>query len=85
MVVADPDGLLLTVCENGYGKRTPFGANSREAGEAERGLGGFGPGRKPDDRADPTARRATRAMKRAGDPSGMRYRLQRRGGKGSRT
>ena len=28
MVVADPDGFLLTVCENGYGKRTPFGANA---------------------------------------------------------
>src|SRR5207249_5221114 len=27
MVVADPQGYLLTVCENGYGKRTPFGAN----------------------------------------------------------
>ena len=27
MVVADPEGYLLTVCENGYGKRTPFGAN----------------------------------------------------------
>src|SRR5207249_6651700 len=25
MVVADPDGQLLTVCENGYAKRTPFG------------------------------------------------------------
>ena len=31
MVVADPEGYLLTVCENGYGKRTPFGANT--AGE----------------------------------------------------
>src|SRR5262249_26178757 len=29
MVVADPDGYLLTVCENGYGKRTPFGANQQ--------------------------------------------------------
>jgi DNA gyrase subunit A len=28
MVVADPDTTLLTVCRNGYGKRTPFGANS---------------------------------------------------------
>ena len=27
MVVADPEGYLLTVCEKGYGKRTPFGAN----------------------------------------------------------
>ena len=27
MVVADPDATLLTVCENGYGKRTYFGPN----------------------------------------------------------
>src|SRR5262249_59578218 len=37
MVVADPQGYLLTVCENGYGKRTPFGANvaGEEPPEAE--------------------------------------------------
>src|SRR5262249_48383422 len=37
MVVADPQGYLLTVCEKGYGKRTPFGANvaGEEAAEAE--------------------------------------------------
>jgi len=28
MVIADPDAKLLTVCENGFGKRTPFGPNS---------------------------------------------------------
>ena len=27
MVVADPEATLLTVCANGYGKRTPFGPN----------------------------------------------------------
>src|SRR5205814_3061434 len=27
MVVAEPDATLLTACENGYGKRTPFGAS----------------------------------------------------------
>lgn len=27
MVVAEPDATLLTVCEKGYGKRTPFGPN----------------------------------------------------------
>ncbi|MGO8746813.1 MAG: DNA gyrase subunit A, partial [Thermoguttaceae bacterium] len=27
MVVADPEASLLTVCANGYGKRTPFGPN----------------------------------------------------------
>lgn len=28
MVVADPDATLLTVCQRGYGKRTPFGPNA---------------------------------------------------------
>jgi DNA gyrase subunit A len=28
MVVADPNATLLTVCENGYGKRTAFGPNA---------------------------------------------------------
>ncbi len=35
MVVADPEGYLLTVCENGYGKRTPFGANTAGSEEAD--------------------------------------------------
>ena len=34
MVVADPEATLLTVCANGYGKRTPFGPNSPAAGAA---------------------------------------------------
>ena len=36
MVVADPEGYLLTVCENGYGKRTPFGANTAGAEPSRR-------------------------------------------------
>jgi DNA gyrase subunit A len=32
MVVADPEASLLTVCENGYGKRTLFGPNKSDAG-----------------------------------------------------
>ncbi len=37
MVVADPQATLLTVTQNGYGKRTPFGPNSdaEEIDEAE--------------------------------------------------
>ena len=35
MVVADEAGYLLTVCENGYGKRTPFGANTHGVESAE--------------------------------------------------
>jgi DNA gyrase subunit A len=39
MVVADPSDSLLTICENGYGKRTKFGPNASDSssgdGEAE--------------------------------------------------
>jgi DNA gyrase subunit A len=35
MVVADPEATLLTVCANGYGKRTLFGPNSPLAAVAE--------------------------------------------------
>ena len=73
MVVADPDGFLLTVCELGLGKRTPFGANTDLAAAAD------------DGEAEPAAEEAAPAddaAEEAGDPSTMRYRLQRRGGKG---
>ena len=33
MVVADPAATLLTICENGYGKRTPFGPNADGGGD----------------------------------------------------
>jgi DNA gyrase subunit A len=66
MVVADPDGNLLTICENGYGKRTPFGPNT--AGEP----------------AETEADESEEAPAPEGEEprSAMRYRLQRRGGKG---
>ncbi|MHB8955267.1 MAG: DNA gyrase subunit A [Pirellulaceae bacterium] len=35
MVVADPNATLLTACQNGYGKRTPFGVGSAGEEEAE--------------------------------------------------
>jgi DNA gyrase subunit A len=74
MVVADPQGQLLTVCENGYGKRTPFGANLVGAEEA--------PETETEEEApteEPTADEETPR-----DRSGMRYRKQKRGGKGLR-
>ena len=66
-------GATLTVCENGYGKRTPFGANTA--------------GSEPEDsepealatESDPEAL-ATEDTER----SAMHYRKQRRGGKGVR-
>jgi len=83
MVVADPDATLLTVCEHGYGKRTPFGAGTPVSGEAEPdgeggeaaagdGLAGDGPAEDGDGTSG------------EGGSSGMRYRTQRRGGKGIR-
>jgi DNA gyrase subunit A len=79
MVVADPEGYLLTVCENGFGKRTPFGPNEGPAAAeshleeevAENDL----PETEP---VDASADDATTSR------SSMRYRVQRRGGKGLR-
>ncbi len=79
MVVTDPEGLLLTVCELGYGKRTPFGANSAvqiagdEAAEDAVDVDAI---------EEPSALAEAEGDEEASDPSSMRYRLQRRGGKG---
>ncbi len=79
IVVTDPDGALLTVCENGYGKRTPFGANLAEEPEEET--------------SEPEALATEGAEASVADASdsesdetrsGMRYRKQKRGGKGLR-
>ena len=71
MVVVDPAGALLTVCANGFGKRTPFGVSNVE--EEDEG---------------PEAEVAEPAGGEDGEeipePSTLRYRLQRRGGKGVR-
>jgi DNA gyrase subunit A len=76
MVVADPEGYLLTVCENGFGKRTPFGGNTAEdlpeTGEEEEG------------HEEPTVEADGEEGEEAQDRSAMRYRKQRRGGKGLR-
>jgi DNA gyrase subunit A len=87
MVVVTPHATLLTVCEHGYGKRTPFGA----AGEVE------------DDEAEAVEETETKAPAADATPTesgaepaageapseeaptergNMRYRVQRRGGKG---
>jgi DNA gyrase subunit A len=80
MVVAEPDATLLTACQNGYGKRTPFGPNSplapREGETAET------------DNVE-TEVEAAADQDGEGDNEGIasssnRYRTQRRGGKGLR-
>jgi DNA gyrase subunit A len=96
MVVADPEGFLLTVCANGYGKRTPFGANI--AGTAEEEV--EEPAEEPSEPAAPATAdgepgasatgagepgtSATGEESEVRDRSSMRYRKQRRGGKGVR-
>src|SRR5262249_8430470 len=86
MVVADPEGFLLTVCENGYGKRTPFGANiaGEEPPEAEAETEeAEGEEREGEAPAEPGAE--TAGGEEPGKYRGnMRYRKQRRGGKGLR-
>jgi DNA gyrase subunit A len=78
MVVADPDGYLLTACENGYGKRTRFGMNSAAEIDdtephADDAVG-------DDDAAgEETAGEGAETVS-----SSNRYRTQRRGGKGLR-
>jgi DNA gyrase subunit A len=77
MVVADPDATLLTVCEQGYGKRTPFGAGTPLTGPA--------PGEEGE-AAEAEAPEPTEAGEEGEGEgsSGMRYRTQHRGGKGIR-
>jgi DNA gyrase subunit A len=83
MVVADPDGQLLTVCENGYGKRTPFGPNTATVeGDAE--SNGEASGELPEPVAEEpvAAVEGAEGEEAAVERSQMRYRRQRRGGKG---
>jgi len=86
MVIANPDTCLLTVCENGYGKRTPFGylpstpdteenaaeTIENEIPETEEEL----PSGETDLEESSDEEQETR--------SGMHYRRQKRGGKGVR-
>ncbi|MFO1002223.1 MAG: DNA gyrase C-terminal beta-propeller domain-containing protein [Planctomycetaceae bacterium] len=81
MVVADPDRTLLSICEHGYGKRTPFGPAEVAPDDAL----------PADDSAVPSDDAVVAdepAEAEAGDESNpgsnMKYRRQRRGGKGLR-
>jgi DNA gyrase subunit A len=78
LVVADPEGYLLTVCENGYGKRTPFGANT--AGVAITDT-------ETEEPVEPAVEEELPAEEEevgGRESSSMYYRKQRRGGKGVR-
>lgn len=83
MVTADQEGFLLTITEKGFGKRTPIGANAvieavesngTEEADVEEDVV------PTEEEADTTE--LPEGEEAAVDRSAMRYRLQRRGGKG---
>lgn len=74
MVVADPDATLLTVCEYGYGKRTPFGTGTPLSSDSVDGEATSSDGEASDSVVEGDNEGST----------GMRYRTQKRGGKGIR-
>jgi len=92
MVVAEPEAALLTACENGYGKRTPFGPNAEvlpddepepeddangDAGPTDESPGG-------QSSADEPSGEGEEPEEDNGPNSQRSYRTQRRGGKGLR-
>jgi len=88
MVVADPDATLLTICEHGYGKRTPFGVGTELTGpepgsedEAEIASSDV-----PDSASAGTEPADAESSEESvdGNASTARYRTQHRGGKGVR-
>ena len=100
LVVADPQMTLLTVCENGYGKRTPFGPGIVDEAE-EAAMKAESPEAEAPETADEAAESAAEAGMEeelpeaedggeegdeaaAGYSGNQRYRRQRRGGKGLR-
>ncbi len=90
MVVADPEATLLTVCVNGYGKRTPLGPNMELT--ADESLPEHGEHDEHDDDAadadvpEPDVPDSDEPEEgEGGEESSQRsYRTQRRGGKGLR-
>ncbi len=81
MVIADENMTLLTICENGYGKRTPFGVGDLDSG-AEEDVSETTEGTTP--AGDDATAEAGSEEAGASASSGMRYRRQKRGGKGVR-
>ena len=85
MVVADPDMALLTLCENGFGKRTPFGVVEPDEAAAEPtdpSADGADAGEAEEPAAEAEAEPEDDAAEDSPSGSNMRYRRQKRGGKG---
>ena len=81
MVVADPEGQLLTVSENGYGKRTPFGPHTADV-ESNGELADDADAEVEVESSEPVLSGDTEGVAEGDERSSMRYRRQRRGGKG---
>jgi len=75
MVVAEPDATLLTVCEKGYGKRTPIGPNSAAEAVDDEGA---------EESSAPEAEASGGEDEEGGDSSSNRYPTKGRGTMGVR-
>src|SRR3954454_24310387 len=75
MVVAEPDATLLTVCEKGYGKRTPIGPNSAAVAVDDEGA---------KESSAPEAEASGGEDEEGGDSSSNRYPTKGRGTMGVR-
>ncbi len=84
MVVADPDATLLTVCANGYGKRTPFGPNLESGPETELPEQAEGEEHEEEIVEVEPEEAGEEAESEEHESSQRSYRTQRRGGKGIR-
>jgi DNA gyrase subunit A len=86
MVVADPDAMLLTACENGYGKRTNFGHSTAAPGEVDEPEGGVVDDEAAAEEEEPVVEEPAADEEEGEEESSgsRRYRTQRRGGKGLR-
>jgi DNA gyrase subunit A len=83
MVVADPSATLLTLCENGYGKRTYFGVGEVLAPAADQEEGAESEGAEAPPVEAPVAEAPATESENGDDHSSSNtYRTQRRGGKG---
>jgi DNA gyrase subunit A len=88
MVVADPVMTLLTVCEKGYGKRTPFGPAVADESEEAALEAEVAPEAEPEEEPAPATEaelpEGEEGAEAAAYSGNQRYRRQRRGGKGLR-
>jgi DNA gyrase subunit A len=84
MVVTDPEATLLTVCANGYGKRTPFGPNlPPDASGEEDDVEAEGSVIEPEGEAEPEPAPAE-GGEEAEERGSHRYPTKKRGGLGVR-